>query len=81
MPNCNTHSKKCKAGCIDGFFGDSCDKSCEEITNTTLCTKCEKLESVGITVCLECQSGEFVSQFGIPPLQLTQNNGKHAAVS
>jgi hypothetical protein len=22
-----------------------------------------------------------VSQFGIPPLQLTQNNGKHAAVS
>jgi hypothetical protein len=23
----------------------------------------------------------FVSQFGIPPLQLTQNNGKHAAVS
>ena len=59
MPNCDTNSKKCKAGCIDGFLGDSCDKSCEEITNTTLCTKCEKLESVGITVCLECQSGYY----------------------
>ena len=59
MLNCDTNSKKCKAGCIEGFFGNSCDKSCEEITNITLCTKCEKLESVGITMCSECQSGYY----------------------
>ncbi|XP_052084194.1 receptor-type tyrosine-protein phosphatase mu-like isoform X6 [Mytilus californianus] len=56
LPKCDQSSRKCLNGCIDGFFGSSCDKSCSEETNNNLCTKCQALISVGITVCTECQS-------------------------
>lgn len=59
LPNCDRAIQKCKAGCIDGFFGDGCDKTCAEITNINLCTKCATLNTVGITVCSECVPGYF----------------------
>ncbi|XP_076080778.1 receptor-type tyrosine-protein phosphatase alpha-like isoform X6 [Mytilus galloprovincialis] len=55
LTKCDQSNRKCLNGCIDGFYGASCDKTCSVVTNNTLCTKCQPLISVGITVCTECQ--------------------------
>ncbi|CAG2233002.1 unnamed protein product [Mytilus edulis] len=55
LPKCDQSNRKCLNGCIDGFYGPSCDKTCAVVTNNTVCTKCQPLISVGITVCTECQ--------------------------
>ncbi|XP_071139551.1 uncharacterized protein [Mytilus edulis] len=55
LPKCDQSNRKCLNGCIDGFYGPSCDKTCSVVTNDTFCTKCQALISIGITVCTECQ--------------------------
>lgn len=65
MSGCDNVTQKCKSGCITGFRGETCDKTCAEETAVSKCINCRHISTpiVTLTVCEECQSGYFYDMF------------------
>ncbi|XP_076081138.1 uncharacterized protein LOC143052051 [Mytilus galloprovincialis] len=56
MSGCDNVTQKCKSGCITGFKGEMCDKTCAEETGVVKCTSCRHISSPIATLTYKLRS-------------------------